>query len=99
MPSTSRVAYDVAGYRKFEAELALDEAAELQGSAIFRVLLESAPGEWKPAYESPVIRGGDSPLPVSIDLKGASRLALIVDFADRGDECDWANWLQARLTK
>jgi hypothetical protein len=26
-------------------------------------------------------------------------MALIVDFADRGDECDWADWLQARLIK
>lgn len=99
MPSTSRVAYDVAGYRKFEAELALDDAANLQGSVIFRVLLESTPNEWKPAYESPIVRGGDAPLPISIDLKGATRMALIVDFSDRGDECDWANWLQARLTK
>ena len=99
MPSTSRVAYDVAGYRKFEAEIALDEAAGLKGSVIFRVLLESAPNDWKPTYESPIVRGGDAPVPISIDLKGASRMALIVDFADRGDECDWADWLQARLTK
>lgn len=99
MPSTSRVAYDIAGFRKFEAELALDDAAGLKGSVQFRVLLESAPGEWQPAYESAVIRGGNSTLPISVDLQGAKRMALIVDFADRGDECDWANWLQARLTK
>jgi hypothetical protein len=99
MPSTSRLALEAAGYRKFEAELALDDAAGLQGSVVFRVLLESAPNEWTPAYESPVVRGGDAPLPISIDLKSAPRMALIVDFADRGDECDWANWLHARLTK
>lgn len=99
MPSTSRVAYDVTGYRKFEAELAIDDAAGLKGSVVFRVLLESAPNEWTPAYESPVVRGGKPPLPISIDLKGAQRMALIVDFADRGDECDWADWLQARLIK
>ena len=29
----------------------------------------------------------------------APRLALTIDFADRGDECDWADWLNARLTK
>jgi hypothetical protein len=62
-------------------------------------LLETAPSEWTPAYESPILRGGDPPLPISVDLKGAKRMALIVDFADRGDECDWANWLQSRLTK
>jgi hypothetical protein len=99
MPSTSRVAYGVAGYRKFEAELALDDAAGNKGSVVFRVLLESAPNDWKSAYESPIVRGGDGPLPISVDLKGAMRMALIVDFADRGDECDWANWLQARLIR
>jgi hypothetical protein len=99
MASTSRVACDVTGYRKFEAELAVDDAAGLRGSVIFRVLLQSAPNEWTPAYESPVVRGGEAPIPISIDLKGATRLALIVDFADRGDECDWANWLATRLIR
>lgn len=99
MPSASRVAYDVAGYRRFEAELAIDEAAGLKGSVIFKVLLEGEPNQWRPAYESAIIRGGETPVPISIDLKGATRMALIVDFADRADECDWADWLNARLTK
>jgi hypothetical protein len=99
MPSASRVACDVAGFRKFEAEIALDDAAGAKGSVQFRVLLEAAPNDWKAAYESPVVRGGDAPLPISVDLAGAKRMALIVDFADRGDECDWADWLNARLTK
>jgi hypothetical protein len=99
MPSTSRVAYDVSGYRKFEAEVALDDAAGEKGSVQFRVLLEGAPNDWKAAYVSPVVRGGDAPLPIAVDLAGAKRMALIVDFADRGDECDWADWLQARLIK
>ena len=41
MPSTSRVAYDVSGYRKFEAEMAIDDAAGRNGSVIFKVLLET----------------------------------------------------------
>jgi hypothetical protein len=99
MPSASRVAYDVAGYRRFAAELAIDDAAGLEGSVVFKVLLEDDANQWRPAYESPIVRGGDSPVPISIDLKGAKRMALIVDFADRADECDWADWLNARLTK
>ena len=66
---------------------------------IFKVLLQDGAGQWSPAYESPIIRGADAPTPVSIDLKGAARLALIVEFADRGDELDHANWLNARLIK
>jgi hypothetical protein len=99
MHTSSRLAYDVAGFRKFEAELALDETAGLRGSVIYKVLLQDAAGAWQPAYESPVVRGGQQPVPISIDLKGASRLALIVEFADRGDELDHANWLGARLVK
>ena len=34
-----------------------------------------------------------------VDLTGAKRLTLRVDFADRGDELDHADWLNARLVK
>jgi NPCBM/NEW2 domain-containing protein len=99
MPSASRLAFEVAGYRRFEAEIAIDEAAGLSGSVTFKVVVESGPGKWQTAFESPVIRGGDARVPISIDLKEAARLALLVDFADRGDECDYADWLMARLVK
>lgn len=100
MHTTSRLAYDLPpGYRAFQAELAIDEAAGAAGSVIFRVFVDSPEGAWQVAYESPVIRGGDAPLPISIDLKQAKRLVLIVEFAERGDELDHANWLHARLVK
>jgi hypothetical protein len=99
MPTASRIAVATAGYRRFEAQIALDETAGFEGSAIFKVLLESAPGEWRTAYESLPVRGGDAPRQVAIDLAGAARIALVVDFADRGDVCDWADWLEARLVK
>jgi hypothetical protein len=100
MHSTSRLAYQTdRRYRKFEAELALDDSAGRRGSVEFRVFLESGAGQWQPAYSSPVIRGADQPLPISIDISSATRIALIVDFSDRGDELDHANWLNARLIK
>lgn len=99
MPSASRLAYEVRGYRKFEALLAIDEAAGLRGSVIFKVLGETAPGQWSTLHESAAVRGGDAPVPVAVDLAGAGRLALLVEFADRGDECDYGNWLMARLLK
>ena len=99
MASASRVAMNADGYRRFEAEIAIDAAAGLSGSVVFKVLLEKAPGDWQTAYESPPVRGGDEPLPISVDLARDSRLALLVDFSDRGDVCDWADWLHARLVK
>jgi hypothetical protein len=99
MHTTSRLAYGAAGYRSFVAELALDESAGLAGSVIFRVLLQDPDGSWRAGYVSEPIRGGEAPLPIEVDLQGAARIALIVEFADRGDVLDHANWLSARLVK
>lgn len=100
MHSTSRLAYELdADYRTFAAELALDQSAGTRGSVVYRVFTAGESGAFKPAYESPIIRGGDLPLPITVDLRGVKRLALIVDFAERGDERDDANWLNARLLK
>ena len=102
MHSTSRVAYNLdRKYRRFQAEVAIDDHAEHQGSVVYRVLLEvdSDAGEpkWNLAFTSPIIRGGDPPLPIDIDVTSATRLALVVEMADRVDTRDYANWLNARL--
>jgi hypothetical protein len=99
LSSKSRLEYDLVGFRRFEAELALDDAPGLKGSVVFQVALKSADGDWRTAYESPIVRGGDPRVPISIDVRAAGRIALIVDFAERGDECDYADWLNARLIK
>ncbi len=100
MHSTSRLAYELGGaYRRFEAELAIDQSAGRRGSVEFRVFTIDADGKVNPVYTSPTVRGGDAPLRLSIDVTGRQRLALIVGFAERGDEWDHANWLNARLVK
>lgn len=99
LPSAARLTYALdKPYRRFEAELAIDDASEMRGSVFCRVYL-NVDGAWKPAFESEVIRGGDTPVPISVDLKGATAITLIVDYADRGDEQDLANWLNARLVE
>lgn len=98
MHSTSRVAFDLDGkFRRIEADLAIDEAAGSLGSVQFRLFVFDAAGAWKPAFASPVIRGGERPVPMSVDVSGAKRIALIVEAADRGDVGDHADWLDARL--
>ena len=81
-------------YQRFQTELALDDCAGRQGSVVYRILLDG-----KQKYVSPVLRGGDQPLSVSVPLEGAKRLELVVDYADRADVLDRANWLRARLIK
>ncbi len=91
--STSRVTYELKRpYRRFEADAAIDEASGELGSVTFRVYVD---GEQR--YRSPTVRGGAAPTPVSVDLSGARRMSLVVDFAERGDEQDQADWLNARL--
>ncbi|MFO0817376.1 MAG: NPCBM/NEW2 domain-containing protein [Pirellulales bacterium] len=98
MHSTSRLAYELAGeYQRFQAELALDDAAGRKGSVSFRVYVEKE--GWNAAYISPTVRGGDAPLAIDIDVTDARQMALIIDAADHGDQRDYANWLNARLLK
>ncbi len=100
MHSTARITYDLPrAYRRFQSEVAIDDATSGGGSVTFRVLVNRGGGSWDEALVTPVIRGNDPPLPLSVDLTGAKRLTLLVDFADRGDQLDHADWLNARLVK
>lgn len=98
MHSSSRVAYEVPEpYGALHAELCVDERAGGHGSVVFRVYLQNSQGNWRKAHESDVVRGGQSPVPMRVELDNAVRVALIVDFADRADQWDHANWLNARF--
>ncbi len=104
MHSTSRVLFDLNGeYEQLQAELALDDHAGQLGSVIYRVLVERADTEdkreWKLDFTSPIVRGGDKPIPLRLDVTSATRIALLVEMADRADTCDYANWLNARLVR
>jgi hypothetical protein len=77
---------------RFDALIAIDDSTGRQGSVIFRVLVDG-----QERFASPIVRGGDAPLPVSVDLRGAKKLELLVDYADRADVLDHANWLDARI--
>ena len=113
MHSASRVVYRVPKEaRQFCAEIALNditsENSDLlqpdslqRGSVVFRVYLyrtdAAGQGGLTSVYESPVVRGGEKPRTVRVDLAGAQAIVLVVDYADFGDEFDHANWLDARL--
>lgn len=100
MHSTSRLAFDLPeGFSEFHAEAALDRSAGEQGSVTFRVFVSRSDSKWIETFRSSVIRGGDVPSPIRIDIRNARRIALVVDFADRADLLDRANWIDARLVK
>jgi len=99
MHSAARLTYRLDGnYRRFDAAVAIDDSAGNRGSVTFGVYVLRE-GAWKQAFTSGMVRGGEAPRLVSIDVAGAQGLTLTVDYADRGDELDRANWLDARLIK
>ena len=93
--SAARVTYLLTEpFRRFDAKLGIDDRTKGRGSVRFRVYVDG-----RQEYASPVVRGATTPVPVSVDLTGAKRLDLIVDYADRVDEQDHADWLEARLVR
>jgi hypothetical protein len=100
MHTASRVTYKlVHPCREFQAELAIDDSAGGGGSAVCSIFVDDGSGKWQPKYTSPIIRGGNQPLPVHLDLTGVKAISLLTDFADRGDELDHVDWLNARLVQ
>jgi alpha-galactosidase len=97
MHSAARLTYRLEGkYRRFDAAVAVDDSAHRRGSVTFGAYV-LRDGQWKEASASGIVQGGEEPRPISVDVSGANGLMLTVDFADRGDELDRANWLDARL--
>lgn len=95
MHSAARLTYALdETYQRFQAELGVDDSTSGGGSVRFRVFLDG-----RQKYTSETVRGGMDPVPMSLDLAGAKRLDLVVDYADRADQLDHANWLNARLVK
>ena len=102
MPSSSRLTFEIPrkqnsdAFSRFSAHIALDDSASRGGSVIFKVLQQIG-DDWQTAFTSPILRGGEQPQPVTLELNSANQIALVVESADRGDELDYANWLDARL--
>ncbi len=97
MHANSRVAYALdKPYKWLQAELAIDESAGDRGSVTF-VVATSSGGAYEVVYESPIIRGGQPPLSMNVDISGAKIIVLAVKSADRGTQLDRANWLNVRL--
>lgn len=91
--SACRIRYSLNGkFSHFAAEVAIDACAEKKGNVMCHVLVDGQ----RRATVGP-IRGGDSPVPILVDVAAAETLDLVVDFGERADERDYTNWINARL--
>jgi hypothetical protein len=78
----------------FRAMVALDDAAGPWASVAFKILLDG-----QLAYESPVMKSGDKPIPIDLPLGQARLLILSTDFGTNGNVQDYADWIEVRLVK
>lgn len=84
-------------YKRFDTSLGIDDGTKGRGSVVIAVYANDGDKKSTEKFKSGVIRGGETAVPVSIDIRGATRLSLIVDVADHGDKQDHAVLLDARL--
>ncbi len=95
MHTAARLTYPLdAAYARFQSEVGVDDGTGGRGSVRFRVFVDG-----QEQFAAGPVRGGESPRTIDLDVTGAARLDLVVDFADRAHVLDHANWLDARLVK
>jgi hypothetical protein len=94
--SRSTVTYQLGGkYKRLQATIGVDDAANGKGSAVFEVLLDG-----KVAYRSDLLTGASPAVPIpAVDLTGVKSLSLLVDYGTNGDILDHADWCDAVLVK
>jgi hypothetical protein len=81
-------------YEQFDAEVGLQRLETGHGSAQFQVFVDDVK-----QFDSGVMHDDTPAKPVSVSLKGAQVLRLVVTDAGDGISCDCANWAEARLTR
>lgn len=77
---------------RFVCEAGISECHSGHGSVTFEVWVDG-----KKAVETGVLRGGDKPEFISVDLAGANELFLVVTDAADGIHMDMANWVGALI--
>ena len=77
---------------RFTAFVGVDDQADNKGSVIFYAFTNRGV-----AFQSEVMRRGDAPTFVDIDLKGVTDLCLVVDPTSDGNRHDHADWADAKF--
>jgi hypothetical protein len=92
--SRTRLVYDVGGrFDVFAAVLGIDASAGGRGDCVFQVLADDR------ELLGRRVRGSDPPEAVRLPIRGAQRLALVVDWGEDLDLGDRADWCDARLLR
>ncbi len=77
---------------RFAATIGVDDAATGKGPCVFQVFADG-----RQVFDSGEMRGGTPPREIAVNLKGARRVALVVDTAGSAYSFTHANWADARF--
>ena len=87
--------YDIGGgYETFAATIGIDDAVRPRGTVRFRV-----EGDGRELFDSGIVTGEHEARNIVVDVRGVSRLSLVVLNGDGLDLSDHADWADARLIK
>ena len=80
--------------QRFTAKVGVNDAAKKEyASVIFRI-----EGDGRKLFMSPMMRPGEAPLPVDLDLTGINHLVLIARNGEGGGQADdYADWAEASI--
>ncbi len=90
--SALRIALDGRVLR-FTARVGVDGEVGRRGTIVFRILADG-----RERWRSPLVRGGDAPREVALDLRGVRALVLSVLDGGDGIDYDHADWCAASFT-
>jgi hypothetical protein len=94
MVSRTRIVYRLPSeFRSFTAVAGIDARMKGAGGVRLEILADD-----KKLLDK-TIRGRDEPLAINLDVRGAGRLTIVVDFGDDGDVADHFNLCDARLAR
>ncbi len=82
-----------AGFNRFTALAGIDPATTTTGNVRLAVLADD-----RPLLETE-IAGNQPPLPIDVQIAGAKRLKIVVDFGQNLDTGDWLNLCDAKIVK
>lgn len=85
-------------YRRFKAEVGIDDEVGKKGSAVFKVYGDST-SDADCLYNSGILTGDHTIRNIAIDVSDVITLILVVEDAGDGKYYDHASWANARLIK
>lgn len=93
--SESRLSFELGGiFEQFAALAGIADAEAPRGNVTLRIL-----GDDRELWAAADVRGGASPLPVLVDVRGVQTLTLVVEFGADLDLADHAVFAMARLLR